>query len=133
MGENTDLTTAICDALKKLEKQIVKLRSRWRDTHRDPKTTRASKESGSETGESETSQAGAGNRAKAVIQSGTITRLREFTSSPYPEDVKPMTLEEALLVMDEKLDYMVYRDCDRLSTCVRDCGAATAHFDLIEA
>lgn len=44
-GADADLATSINTALEKLEKQIVKLRARWRDTHRDPKTTRATKES----------------------------------------------------------------------------------------
>jgi putative sigma-54 modulation protein len=132
VGENTDLTTAICDALEKLEKQIVKLRSRWRDTHRDPKTTRASKESGSETGASETSQAGTAKPAKSGNSVGHDHTSPRVYFVSHPEDVKPMTLEEALLVMDEKLDYMVYRDCDRFSTCVL-LRRRDGHFDLIEA
>ena len=28
---------ALCHAVEKLEKQIVKLKTRWRDTHRDAK------------------------------------------------------------------------------------------------
>ena len=32
-------------AVEKVEKQVVKLRNRWRDTHRDAKTVRSSKES----------------------------------------------------------------------------------------
>jgi ribosomal subunit interface protein len=132
VGEDADLTTAICDALEKLEKQIVKLRTRWRDTHRDPKATRASKESASD----DLPPVPEGGNGKAI--KGGNSAGHEQTSRPrvyfvsHPEDVKPMTLEEAMLVMDDKSDYMVYRDCDRFSTCVlfrrRD-----GHFDLIEA
>ena len=43
-GEDADLATALHDATEKIEKQVVKLRARWRDTHRDPKTTRSAKE-----------------------------------------------------------------------------------------
>ena len=32
-----DLDTALCKRSRKLEKQVVKLRNRWRDTHRDAK------------------------------------------------------------------------------------------------
>ena len=45
---------------------------------------------------------------------------------------KPMTLEEALLEMDKKRDYLVYRDAetDRVSVLVR---RRDGHFDLVEA
>src|SRR5882672_4763598 len=41
-GSDSDLDTALCQAVDKLEKQVVKLRTRWRDTHRDAKTVRSS-------------------------------------------------------------------------------------------
>src|SRR5437868_5813987 len=41
---DTDVAVAFQQAVENLEKQIVKLRRRWRDTHRDPKSVRASKE-----------------------------------------------------------------------------------------
>jgi len=47
-GADFDLDTALCQAVEKVEKQVVKLRNRWRDTHRDAKTVRSSKESWSE-------------------------------------------------------------------------------------
>ncbi|HEX4231388.1 MAG TPA: ribosome-associated translation inhibitor RaiA [Bryobacteraceae bacterium] len=43
-GEDADLAIALHSAFEKIEKQIVKLRARWRDTHRDPKNTRTVKE-----------------------------------------------------------------------------------------
>ena len=49
--------TAICEAIEKLEKQIVKLRNRWRDTHRDVKSLRAQKESAGEEAAEEDSRA----------------------------------------------------------------------------
>src|SRR5579875_2659888 len=33
-GADADLDTAICQAIENLEKQVMKLRSRWRDNHR---------------------------------------------------------------------------------------------------
>src|SRR5882724_9712840 len=44
-GADFDLDTALCQAVEKVEKQVVKLRNRWRDTHRDAKTVRSTKES----------------------------------------------------------------------------------------
>src|SRR3569833_2715835 len=43
-GADSDLETALCQAAEKLEKQILKVRSRWRDTQRDAKGIRSSKE-----------------------------------------------------------------------------------------
>ncbi len=46
IGEAADaeLAVAFQQAVDNLEKQVVKLRRRWRDTHRDPKSVRESKE-----------------------------------------------------------------------------------------
>src|SRR5205823_6685158 len=34
VGSDGDLFTAMCTATEKLEKQVVKMRTKWRDTHR---------------------------------------------------------------------------------------------------
>ena len=44
-GADADLPTAMNQAMEKLEKQLLKLRTRWRDTHRAAKSVRSSKES----------------------------------------------------------------------------------------
>lgn len=128
VGEDADIMMAVCQAIEKLEKQIVKLRSRWRDTHRDPKTTRAKKESLDET---------ASNTAAAVSASsptpvnGKAARPKVYRVN-YDDGHKPMTLEEAMLEMESNADYFVYRDLDRsrLSVLLR---RRDGHFDLIEA
>ena len=43
-GSNADLDSALTDAATKLEKQVVKMRTKWRTTHRDVKGVRSSKE-----------------------------------------------------------------------------------------
>ncbi len=42
-GVDSDLDTASCQAVEKLEKQAVKLRTRWRDTHRGARAVPPSK------------------------------------------------------------------------------------------
>src|SRR5450755_1240060 len=44
-GSDSDLDKALSGAAENLEKQVLKLRNRWRDTHRDAKSVRSSKES----------------------------------------------------------------------------------------
>jgi ribosomal subunit interface protein len=41
-GADSDLETALCGALEKLEKQVLKLRARWRDTTRHAGSLRIS-------------------------------------------------------------------------------------------
>lgn len=128
-GADTDLETALCQAVEKLEKQIVNLRSRWRDTHRDAKVVRETKEAwvGNE---------GAPGEIEATNTIGT--RVNGRTGKPkvfrvnYQEDRKPMTLEEALLEMENEQDYVVFRDANRdcLSVLVR---RTDGNYDLIES
>ena len=130
-GEDADLMTAICEAIEKLEKQIVKLRNRWRDTHRDVKSQRAQKESAAETPAAEKSAPVAAKKAAKTNGNGSAPNPRVFRVAP-DGDAKPMTLEEAILVMRSDVDYLVYRDQDRSSLSVL-LRRRDGHFDLIEA
>jgi ribosomal subunit interface protein len=124
---DADIATAFNQAIENLEKQIVKLRSRWRDTHRDPKGVRASKEDWENNVAPEeqnpTENAHSANNARAVKP--------KIFHVDY-DGRKPMTLEEALLEMETQVDYVVYRDSDRdcLSVLVR---RRDGNFDLIES
>ena len=128
-GAGTDLETAMCQAVEKLEKQIVNLRSRWRDTHRDAKLVRETKEgwNGGEAVPAEVEEAApVKTRANGRAGKPKVFRVN------YQEDRKPMTLEEALLEMENKQDYVVFRDANRdcLSVLVR---RTDGNYDLIES
>ena len=105
-----DLFTALSEALLKLEKQAVKQRGKWRTTHRReaPPATPEPKE------------------AAAPATAKRVYRVN------HHERRKPITLEEALLLMDKDRDYLAYRDADkeRVSVLVR---RRDGNFDLIEA
>lgn len=126
-GTDPDLETAMCQAIEKLEKQIVNLRSRWRDTHRDARLVRETKENGSEAITAETEE------AKPVKKglNGRAGKPKVFRVN-YQEDRKPMTLEEALLEIENEQDYVVFRDANRdcLSVLVR---RSDGNYDLIES
>jgi putative sigma-54 modulation protein len=128
VGEDADIMMAVCQAIEKLEKQIVKLRTRWRDTHRDPKATRAQKESLEEAAPAE---ATVGSATAAAPVNGKAARPKVYRVD-YDDGHKPMTLEEAILEMESNADYFVYQDLDRsrLSVLLR---RRDGHFDLIEA
>ncbi|MGA2271089.1 MAG: ribosome-associated translation inhibitor RaiA [Bryobacteraceae bacterium] len=115
LGSSYDLFTAIHSAAEKLEKQAVKARTKWRDTTRTPH--KASPEVEIEPPAETDAEAEPERR---------IYRVKHHQKS------KPITLEEALMEMDESRDYLVYRDAgtDRVSVLVR---RRDGHFDLVEA
>src|SRR5438270_8300739 len=127
-GSDAEVATAVCCAIEKLEKQVVKIRERWRDTHRDAKSVRSGKESWDE---SETQPAGAIVRPPETAI-GTNGRKPKIFRVNYTEDRKPMTLEEAVLEIGNDLDYYVYRDSEHncLAVLVRRIDG---NFDLIQS
>src|SRR5438105_3710895 len=108
-ASDPDLFTALSAALLKLEKQALKQRGRWREKHR--------REAPPVTKESVASPAAeASQRVFRVNHNGRR---------------KPITLDEALLLMDKDRDYLVYRDAERESVSVL-VRRRDGHFDLIE-
>ncbi len=117
-GSAADTYTAMCAALEKLEKQVLRLRERWRDTKRTPREE-----------VSESSAATAEEQATAEIEAETGTPQAIFRVDHHQRR-KPMTLDEALLEIDGR-DYVVYRDAstNRVAVLVR---RRDGNFDLIE-
>jgi putative sigma-54 modulation protein len=115
VGSDTDVFTALSVALDKLEIQVHKQSEKWRE-----KTRRAL--NGAKTG--------AETEARATPRGERAAPRRVFRVNHH-ENRKPMTLEEALLEMEQDRDYLVYRDADRrrLSVLVR---RRDGHFVLIE-
>lgn len=125
-GSNADLDTALADAATKLEKQIIRMRARWRDTHRDAKGIRTSKENGAPAETAVKSAAPKLNGRAPKIAKPKIFRVN------YDEDRKPMTIEEAIMEMETGDSYTVFRNAsaDCLSVLVR---RTDGNFDLIES
>jgi ribosomal subunit interface protein len=105
-----DAFPAFAGALDKLEKQVVKMRAKWRDTKRTPAAKRASAAA-----EAPASSAPAGPRISRI----TIRR-------------KPMTVDEALLVIGPKAPYLPFRDVETgtVSVLIR---RGDGQFDLVES
>lgn len=116
IGSSDDLFNAIHVAAGKLEKQAVKARTKWRDTKRTPRKATAAPEPNGE--------------AEIEPEAETAPDTRVYRVKPHQKR-KPMTLDEAILEMDDKRDYLVYRDAatDRISVLVR---RRDGHFDLVE-
>jgi ribosome hibernation promoting factor len=116
IGSSTDLFTAIHAAVDKLEKQALKVRTKWRDTKRVPHKATETPAAAGPASEPETEPEG----------EKKIFRVN------HHQKRKPMTLDEALLEMEKDRDYLVYRDSEteRVSILVR---RRDGHFDLVEA
>jgi putative sigma-54 modulation protein len=112
LGSSADMFTAIHSAAERLEKQAVKAREKWRDAKRAPHTEPAEKE------------------APAATEAEPETERRVYHVNHHQKR-KPITLEEALLDMEKKRDYLVYTDAEtgRVSVLVR---RRDGHFDLVE-
>ena len=120
IGESPDLLTAVTTAVDKLDKQVRKLRTKWRDGKRGPETTLKSKAEGEEEAEES-----AAPEAEAPPER-SVFRVNHHSTQ------KPMTLDEALLRIEDGRDYVVYRDAktDRVAVLLR---RRDGNFDLVEA
>lgn len=114
-GEDPDLFTACHGAIEKLEKQAIKVRTKWRDTKR---TSRAAVAPVKEMPQAV--EAPPPSEAKARIYRITAHVRR-----------KPITLDEAILEMEKDVDYLAYRDAgtERTSVLIR---RRDGNLDLIE-
>ena len=129
VGSNGDLVKAAHDALDKLEKQLLKIRNKWRDTKRHKDKV---KEAASVPPPIPVARSKSGKRAAAQALIGNARKSKKVFRVNHSDGSKPMTLEEAMLEMEAAQDYMVYRDAqtDRLTVLMR---RPDGHFDLIES
>jgi ribosome hibernation promoting factor len=132
LGSDTDLVMASNDALEKLEKQVLKLRNKWRDTkrHKD-KEAEAAAPAAMPAPAAASKKTAAGGAARKAARGKSSGRKKIFRVN-HNDGSKPMTLDEAMLEMEESQDYMVYRDAqtDRVSVLMR---RPDGNFDLIES
>lgn len=114
VAAGSDQFGSLCQALEHLEKQVLKLKAKKRDTKRESKEVRdrASAQPAAEPGVQEA----AGRQ---------VFRVKEHDAR------KPMTAEEAMLELGREGDYVVFRDAetDRVSVLLR---RRDGHFDLVE-
>ncbi|MEK7409452.1 MAG: HPF/RaiA family ribosome-associated protein [Acidobacteriota bacterium] len=122
IGGGADVFLAVSNAVGRLEKQVLKLREKRRDTQRGAKGQWAEEETPAE----------AAVELAAEGEGAALPERRIFRVVNNHAGRKPMTLEEALLAMEQDRDYVVYRDAetDRFSVLVR---RQDGNFDLIEA
>jgi putative sigma-54 modulation protein len=133
IATNGDVAVAAHEAFDRLEKQLLKMRARWRDTKRvrdkeaDGEKASASLQAAAPI--SKKAQIANGPKASASAKKAARKQVYRVNHS---EGSKPMTLEEAMLEMEASQEYLVYRDAqtDRVTVLFR---RSDGHFDLIES
>jgi putative sigma-54 modulation protein len=139
IATNGDVAVAALEAFDRLEKQLLKLRARWRDTKR-VRDKEADGEKASATLHAVAPISPSSKKvkiakivnAKATVGAKKAARKQVFRVNHSDGSTKPMTLEEAMLEMEASQDYLVYRDAqtDRVTVLMR---RSDGHFDLIES
>jgi putative sigma-54 modulation protein len=126
IGTDGDISVAAHMAFDKLEKQVLKMGARWRDTKR----VRDKEADGAKA--SESLQPVVVASKKAATRGANKAGRKQVFRVNHSDGSKPMTLEEAMLEMEASQDYLVYRDAqtDRLTVLMR---RSDGHFDLIES
>lgn len=116
-GSDADLLNALSQACEKLETQALKNLAKWRERRTEvPAPAPAPEPKG---------------KVKKSASKGVNGAAQRIYKVNHRDDRKPMTLDEAVMEMDQSQDYLVYRDADkdRVSVLVR---RRDGHFDLIE-
>jgi ribosomal subunit interface protein len=133
-GSNTDLESALTDAAIKLENNVVKMRTKWRTTHRDAKSVRSNKEDWDITPVVPVKTPAPAKVAPAKVngRAGKAAAKPKIFRVNYDEDSKPMTIDEAIMEMESGDSYTVFRNSQAncLAVLVR---RGDGNFDLIES
>ncbi len=122
IASDSDVFTAMCTALDRIEKQAAKQGARWRDT------TRRSEPMKSATAKTEAPAVPSKKNSRKTA--AAVPSQRVFRPDHH-ERRKPITLDEALLEMEDGRDYVAYRDAEKqvVSILIR---RRDGHYDLIE-
>lgn len=116
-ADDADQFASITTALDKLEKQLMKIKSKRRGVNKTLSLRTLGEQSGTPVEQEAAPRVNGRRRVYRVL---------------VEDGLKPMTLDEALLQMGERGGYLVYRDTDTNTVSVL-LRRADGHFDLIES
>jgi len=105
MADAADQYSAIMDAVSKVEKQTLKMLSKYRDSKRD--TVRKAAEPAPAPAPASRTAAKPAPRAKKAARPAKPARVVKASGAR-----KPMTPDEAMLTMDDASDYVVFTDSE---------------------
>jgi len=127
IGSDSDVFKAICVALDRIEKQAAKEGAKWRTTVRRSDSIKAVSAKNGEAGASKPAAA----RKIAPLKAAAGNNGTRVFRPDHHQRSKPITLEEALLEMEDGRDYVAYRDADKQVVCML-IRRRDGHYDLIE-
>lgn len=134
-GSAPDQFTAVMDAVEKVEKQAQRMLGKKRELKRSASPRKEAALAAAETVEPAPA-AGKGKKAKrqaaAEAEEVELARPARVVRTSSRVNGKPMTLEEAMLAMEDGRDYLLYRDADtdRPHILIR---RSDGRVDLVEA
>ncbi len=135
IASDSDVFKAMSAALDHVEKQAVKEGAKWRETTRRSDSIKVASAKDAEpaasrlaTARKSASPKAANGQARRIAASSDA---RVFRPNNH-ERGKPITLEEALLQMEDGRDYVAYRDADKQAVCTL-IRRPDGHYDLIES
>jgi len=132
IGSDNDVFNAVSAALDRIEKQAAKQGARWRDTNRrsEPIKIATAKDATLTAPRPPATNRGNSRKPEAAEPVPAASGQRVFRPNHH-ERRKPITLEEALLEMEDGREYVAYRDADKqvVSILIR---RRDGHYDLIE-
>lgn len=134
-GSAPDQFTAVMDAVEKVEKQAQRMLDRKRELKRSASPRKEAALSAAETVEPAPAAVKgkkAKRRAAPEAEEAELARPARVVRTSSRVNGKPMTLEEAMLAMEDGRDYLLYRDADtdRPHILIRRSDGAV---DLVEA
>ena len=125
IASDSDLFSALTAALSKVEKQVLHQVEKWRAT------TRRSEPMKSAAARAESTRPSGGEKPRPAGDGARAAGAPRIYQVNHHQRRKPITLEEALLQMEDGRDYLVYRDADKESVHML-IRRRDGHFDLIE-
>ena len=130
IGSDSDVFNAMSAALDRIEKQAAKEGSKWRDTTRRSEPMKAATAKWAPP--SESPQPASIKKAAVKQKAAAPGPDPRVFHTNHHERRKPITLEEALLEMEDGRDYVAYRDADKQVVTIL-IRRRDGHYDLIEA
>ena len=137
IGSDSDVFKAMSAALDRIEKQAAKEGAKWRETTRRSESIKVVGAKKAQTGPLKplaqrkiAPGKAAGVKDTSARRNAASSEARVFRPNHH-ERGKPITLEEALLEMEDGRDYVAYRDADKQAVCML-IRRRDGHYDLIE-
>jgi len=129
IASDSDVFKAMSAALERIEKQAAKEGAKWRGTTRRSDSIKV-------VAAKDAPPAAFKPAAPRKIANGPVRRHSASSEArvfrpDHHERRKPITLEEALLEMEDGRDYLAYRDAEKQVVCTL-IRRRDGHYDLIE-